>query len=413
MFAVSFFIWSDNLKMNKSLCVKIFTICLTAVMLCLLGASCTVIGPHEKYEMPTDEKTVGFFKNEPSELIDISKSEADDYINYLSDYSKYNSYIYYSSLSDSDKLVYRIFEYALDNSYPYIVLSDSVISELTIPLEEVLYNLSLDSAMVEQNLNISQKTQTRTVKDSSGKVVNEIKSHLITVKVFNEDKLDKKLLAIKKGEEIIAQIPLHLTYEGMAREIYRYLGDNVTYSTYNEDDDPNYLYDALLTGKTQCDGFANAFSLLCNMAGIPCFEKCYTPDDGSEGHTWNTFKIDGKWYNADVTAYDSVLKYNSPISLFFGYSDDFQTNSHRFSNAIPKCSEVLGVDCVFENEEGKDAVESIINSYENNGKGYVVVLFNKALSDQSSFMQQLADEMGADISYTAIANRLFCIYERE
>lgn len=399
--------------MKKRLSIKIFTVCLTALFFNFLMVSCIVIGPHEKYEVSTDEKTVGFFKQEPNELIDISTLKAEDYINYLSEYEKYNVYVYFSSLNDSEKLVYRIFEYALDNSYPYIVLSDRVISELTLPIEEILYYLSLDSAMVEQNLNISQKTQTRMVKDSSGDVINEIKSHLITVKVFNQEKLDKKLQAVKKGEAIVADIPVHLTYEGKAREIYKYLGDNVTYSTYGENDDPDYIYDALLTGKTQCDGFANAFSLLCNIAGIPCFEKSYTPADGSEGHTWNAFKIDGKWYNADVTAYDSVSKYNSPISLFFGYSDDFQTSNHNYSNVVPKCSDVLGVDCTFDNETQNGIVESIITAYRNNVKGYVIVLFSTSLSNQNAFMQQVADEMNANISYTAIANRLYCIYETE
>lgn len=396
--------------MDRKLIFKCLVLCVLSSLFCFSFASCTVSIPNETFYPVTSERTVGFFKDEPKELIDIDTIKVEDYADYKSDFSKYNSYIHYDTLGEKDKLVYRIFEYALDHSFPHIVLSDMVLKELEQPIERILYYLSLDSAMVEQNLMISQKTQTRTGKNSLGKVEYEISSHLITVKVFSKDKMDKKTEAIKKAEQILADIPTHLTYEGRVGEIYKYLGENVTYSVYEDGDDANYLYDALLLGKTQCDGFANAFSLLCNMSGIPCFEKSYTPTDGSEGHTWNTFCLDGKWYNADVTAYDSVSKYNSPISLFFGYSDEFETNHHNYSSLVPECNEVLGVDLYFESERQRGAVADVVNAYETNGKGYVIICFSSAVTNIGDFMQNVADEMNKDISYTAVANKLYCIY---
>ena len=68
-----------------------------------------------------------------------------------------------------------------------------------------------------------------------------------------------------------------------------------------------------------CEGYAKTFHLLSNYAGL---ESIYGvgwsgTDENGGGHAWNLIKIDGKWYNIDLTWDDT----NS--TDYDGYSYDF------------------------------------------------------------------------------------------
>ncbi len=47
--------------------------------------------------------------------------------------------------------------------------------------------------------------------------------------------------------------------------------------------------------KAVCDGIAKAFSLMCNIEGIPCVEVV------GSSHAWNRVKLNNRWYVADPT----------------------------------------------------------------------------------------------------------------
>ncbi len=61
---------------------------------------------------------------------------------------------------------------------------------------------------------------------------------------------------------------------------------------------------ALLTGEAQCEGYAQAMTLLCRMAGIPCgvvTGAARTSDGRTEPHAWNIALLDGEMVYLDVT----------------------------------------------------------------------------------------------------------------
>ncbi len=67
-----------------------------------------------------------------------------------------------------------------------------------------------------------------------------------------------------------------------------------------------FYIEGVLTDKNYlavCDGMSKAFSLLCNMEGLPCIRVAGTADSGSGqgGHAWNKVMVDGKWYIVDCT----------------------------------------------------------------------------------------------------------------
>lgn len=50
----------------------------------------------------------------------------------------------------------------------------------------------------------------------------------------------------------------------------------------------------------RCSSYANAFSLLCGAAGIPCIVV------SSEDHSWNEVYVDGQWLTVDVSSNDAI-----------------------------------------------------------------------------------------------------------
>jgi hypothetical protein len=59
-----------------------------------------------------------------------------------------------------------------------------------------------------------------------------------------------------------------------------------------------------------CEGYAKAFKVLCDEAGIPCVVVTGTGinDSGSQNHMWNYVKLNGKWYAVDVTWNDPAVE---------------------------------------------------------------------------------------------------------
>lgn len=64
-------------------------------------------------------------------------------------------------------------------------------------------------------------------------------------------------------------------------------------------------YGSLVDGKAVCEGYTRAFQLLCGRLGVECVPiNGICEDTGSVlsgNHIWNAAKIDGDWYQVDVT----------------------------------------------------------------------------------------------------------------
>lgn len=62
-----------------------------------------------------------------------------------------------------------------------------------------------------------------------------------------------------------------------------------------------------------CQSYAQLFQVMCMQAGIDC-RYCAGKYKGRDGHAWNRFKADGKWYYIDVTFRDSASTKSWPAS---------------------------------------------------------------------------------------------------
>jgi hypothetical protein len=335
-----------------------------------------------------EEKFIAFSKTDYNSVTstDFTRVTFDELENYQSVYKQYNQYQYYENLNESEKIIYKAFEFALDNSLPVVFIDKKILADSKYSNSDIFNFLTLDSAIAEQN-NVFQETTNFPVHfDGETRlgtpIVSLINGNIFNINIFDNKTLKSKEAAIKKAKDIVSALPTGLDDLSKAKMLFTYLHENVEYIDYSEKQE--YLYDTLVVGKSNCDGFANAYSLLCKLAGIPCFEKMYSlpdenedlpettdvtatnTDDATEktseesdensdeqesedaGHTWNVIKIDGVWYNVDATNSDFYFESDNgeKFFLFFGFSDENSIYEHDYEEITPECNESLLVpDC--------------------------------------------------------------------
>ncbi len=223
-------------------------------------------------------------------------------------------------LSEDEVLLYDAFQYAYENPKNTIEIKKHYTDE---QFNRVLYYVKCDSPVFTINT-----VGTQTMLDSTNPLAHYIvkynikipmgKSHQwtkIIVPKVEEDNTAKNLSAqtMQAAKRIFDAMPKYKTQMEKAEYIYRYLVTNVTYDSSGDIDQASpvcTLYGALVNKHAQCDGFAAANMLLCNMAGIECFKVFYAGDDikSDVGHTWNIAKLDGSYYNIDASGGENYTK---------------------------------------------------------------------------------------------------------
>lgn len=136
---------------------------------------------------------------------------------------------------------------------------------------------------------------------------------------------------VRAVEEKVATIPVYgISRHEKIKSIHDYLADNIVYDPdVGTNPAPNDfdVYGALVSGVCVCEGYAEAFKLLCDREGIPCITAVGTGNGGA--HKWNMVQMEnGEWYTLDSTWDDQES--NTYYSYFLIGSDTkapFFTNS--------------------------------------------------------------------------------------
>lgn len=135
----------------------------------------------------------------------------------------------------------------------------------------------------------------------------------------------------------------------------------------------------LLKKKAVCQGYAEAFLLFMDSLNIPC--KLVTGTAGGDSHAWNVVKVDGKWYQIDVTWDDPVPDKKGQIRYnYFLIPDRVMDNDHKWKKSnYPKCtaSSDKFIDLIGKVSVNKDqAIESLYNQY-SAGKNELTLIYTK------------------------------------
>lgn len=117
----------------------------------------------------------------------------------------------------------------------------------------------------------------------------------------NEDYLEKRTKLNKIACNILGEIE-----DDELKMVYKIHDAIVRRVNYDMDADDKFnAGGAIIDNQAVCQGYAMAFTYLCQAAGIECITVKGETESGS--HAWNMVKIDGKWYHLDVCWDDTEL----------------------------------------------------------------------------------------------------------
>lgn len=129
----------------------------------------------------------------------------------------------------------------------------------------------------------------------------------------NKDAADRRAKS-KALDQKAAQIVASVTADGMtirqkAEALNNYVAQNVTYDfeafrAFQAGQNVYGLqtaYAGIVEGKAICQGFARAYKLLCDKAGVPCVVLFGTTKQFGTTHAWCRVNLDGKWETVDPT----------------------------------------------------------------------------------------------------------------
>jgi len=126
--------------------------------------------------------------------------------------------------------------------------------------------------------------------------------------LYNEQRIT---VAEEKIADVIGKITASVkTSDSYGKELalHDYLVKNASYEDYGVG--ATTVAGALLSKKAICEGYAKAFKMLCDYAGLSCIVvsgSATNPYGGDELHAWNIVKINGICSHIDVT-WDSTTR---------------------------------------------------------------------------------------------------------
>lgn len=160
-------------------------------------------------------------------------------------------------------------------------------------------------------------------------------THSYTIEFTYKYTVDEMNVMLKETEQaamdIISQLDDDMSDYEKLKFLHDYLVLNVESSVDSEFADS--VYGALVDKKALCEGYAKAFSYLCNLCGI---ENMIVTGYTNVDHMWNMVKLNGSWYHIDI-GWDqpsAALKAQYPDLILYQYflADDAVIQNNRSIN---------------------------------------------------------------------------------
>lgn len=140
----------------------------------------------------------------------------------------------------------------------------------------------------------------------------------------NEDYLEKRTKLNKIACNLLGEIE-----DDELKMVYKIHDALVCRVNYDMDADDKFnAGGANIDNQAVCQGYAMAFTYLCQAAGIECITVKGETESGS--HAWNMVKIDGKWYHLDV-CWDDTELYDYE---FFCVSEEEINKTHKLKMSV-------------------------------------------------------------------------------
>lgn len=169
------------------------------------------------------------------------------------------------------------------------------------------------------------------------------------LEIYSKRNYEREAAKTKAETIINGIIKETMSYPERIKAIHDWLVVNVNYdydvlnniNNYTGQEAQFSAYGALVNNWAVCEGYSEAFLYLCWTAGIEArlVEGEATNDSGTVDHEWNVVKLDGNWYQIDVTWDDPMFNgvANDPTgsNLMYRYcliTTADMTKNHKIEN---------------------------------------------------------------------------------
>lgn len=231
--------------------------------------------------------------------------------------------------------------------------------------------LSIDSSTLQRILDVIRLEQLAYTQVSDRRTVVNPDTQQFEVQFryrFTADELSSMNIAAERtARQIMDQLTPDMDDYGKLKFFHDYLVlncENDTESPYSDT-----VYGALVQKKALCEGYAKAYSYLCNLAGI---ENVIVTGQTTVPHMWNMVKLDGNWYHVDVTwdNSDDDLRRDYPGVILYQYfmvTDSVIKNNRTISDYPAEPPRAMGRNENYFVREGYDISreEEFLNVSEN------------------------------------------------
>lgn len=158
----------------------------------------------------------------------------------------------------------------------------------------------------------------------------------------------------EKLEEVVRGIDINESEENRTKEVYTRLANMLTYDYEAAEDDTEYaianeessrnLINGLLSGKCLCAGYSEILKQALSLVGIESHYITSKENAEKNTHAYNIIKINGNWYNADLTWDSDDIRNNVRPKYFLKNDKDFRKiakekqNLHIQDEEIYECT---------------------------------------------------------------------------
>lgn len=204
-----------------------------------------------------------------------------------------------------------------------------------------------------------------------------------SVELYTSDEIPE---CAEQLQSIVESIDLKFSnrYE-FVKVLHDYLCNSITYvNNYSRCHD---AYGALVEGEAVCQGYADAFKLICDYYKIPAV--CLTGTANGGAHMWNAVQMDdGLWYYFDVTwddqgesgiFYDFFLVGGKTLDTYFGKS---AFSESHISDGAPYLPSISYADEKYSQSLHNTAFKATYNSIAKNSERILIrSLFDAAVTN--------------------------------
>ncbi|HCI74448.1 MAG TPA: hypothetical protein DHV42_07945 [Lachnospiraceae bacterium] len=220
----------------------------------------------------------------------------------------------------------------------------------------------------------------------SNAVTGLVAGYTIESTVPENERVTTRAMLEAAADECIRQTDETWSDYGRIKSVYEYLINMVEYNAGAPDN--QCIQSALLNHQSVCAGYAKAFQYICHRMGYFCTYVTGKITGGGD-HAWNIVRIDGNYYQVDVTWGDPVfagtMEDGTGITLMnYNYlccTDDEIKTTHTPESAVsfPPCTDgsynYYKINGMYYENWDRDVIYNALMASVQNGESAIVMKF--------------------------------------